>query len=122
MSDEKRRFTRVPFRVMAEMTVNNVLYSSEGINNLSTRGCLLPIEADLELGMGCHLRIFLSGTNDDLFVKVEGKIIRCEAGAVAIKFTGIESDSLFHLQNIVRYNFPDTKKIEKEISDRFGIL
>jgi len=113
MSDEKRRFTRVPFRVMAEITVNNISYSSEEINNLSISGCLLPIEADLELGTECHLRIFLSRTNDEIIVKVEGKIIRCEAGVVAIKFTGIESDSLFHLQNIVRYNYPDTENIEK---------
>ena len=35
MPDEKQRFTRVPFKVKAEMTVNDVLYSSEEINNLS---------------------------------------------------------------------------------------
>ena len=122
MSDEKRRFTRVPFRVIAELTVNNVLYSCDEINNLSISGCLLPIEADLELGMACQLRIFLSGTNDKLLIKVDGEIIRCEDGAVAIKFTGIESDTLFHLQNIVRYNYSDTEKIEKEIHDHFGIL
>jgi hypothetical protein len=117
MSDEKRRFARVPFRVIAELTVNNVLYSCDEINNLSISGCLLPIKAELELGIGCQLRIIFSGTNEELFAEVEGKIIRCKDGAVAIKFTGIEPDSLFHLQNIVRYNYPDTEKIEKEISD-----
>jgi len=121
MTDEKRRFSRVPFRVRAELTVNNVLYSCDEINNLSISGCLLPIKADLETGLGCQLKIFLSETNNDLFAKVEGKIIRCEDGAAGIKFTGIESDSLFHLQNIVRYNYPDTEKIEKEISDHMYV-
>ncbi len=122
MSDDKRRFTRVPFRVKAEMTVNDVLYSSEKINNLSLNGCLLPIEADLKLGTECHVRILLSATNSELSVQVEGKIIRCEACAVAIKFTGIEPDSLFHLQNIIRYNFENTETIEQEISNHPGLL
>jgi len=67
MTDEQRRFSRVSFRVRAEMTVNNVLYSSEEINNLSVGGCLLPI------------------------------------------------------QNIVRYNSPDTDRVEQEISNHPGL-
>lgn len=121
MPDEKRRFTRVPFEVKGEMTVNDVLYYSEKINNLSVGGCLLPIEADAETGTKCHLKIMLSGANSKLSVQVEGKIIRCEPGAVAIKFTTIEPDSLFHLQNIIRYNYPDIDKVEQEISNYPGL-
>ena len=108
---------RVPFRVRAEMTVNNILNFSEEINNLSVGGCLLPIKMDVATGIKCNLEILLSGTNSQLSVRVEGKIIRCESGAVAIKFTEIEPDSLFHLQNIVRYNCPDPDKVEQEISN-----
>ena len=43
MSEERRRFTRIPFRVKAEMTVSDVLYKAEEISNLSVGGCLLPI-------------------------------------------------------------------------------
>ncbi len=121
MTDEKRSFSRVPFRVKAEMTVNNVLYSSGEINNLSAGGCLLPIEVEIETGTKCNLKILLSGSNSELSVRVEGKIIRCESGSVAIKFTEIEPDSLFHLQNIVRYNYPDTDKIEEEIGNHTGL-
>lgn len=121
MPDEKRRFTRVPFEVKGEMTVNDVLYYSEKINNLSVGGCLLLLEADVETGTKCHLKIMLSGANSKLSVQVEGKIIRCEPGAVAIKFTTIEPDSLFHLQNIIRYNYPDTDKVEQEISNYPGL-
>ncbi len=121
MTDEKRRFSRVPFRVRAEMTVNNISYSSEEINNLSVGGCLLPIEVEVETGTKCILKVLLSGTNSELFVRVAGKIIRCESGTVAIKFTEIEPDSLFHLQNIVRYNSPDTDRVEQEISNHPGL-
>ena len=122
MPNEKRRFTRFPFKVKAEMTVNNVLYSADGINNLSIGGCLLPVRADLEPGAECDLKIILSGTHDELSVKVKGKVIRCESATVAIRFTAIEPDSLFHLRNIVRYNYPDSDKIEQEIRNHPGLL
>lgn len=121
MDDEKRRFTRIPFRVKAEMTINNRLYSAATIDNLSVGGCLLPIEADIETGTVCRLKIFLTGTNSELSVQVAGKVIRCEPGAVAIQFTAIEPDSLFHLHNIVRFNFPDTDQVEKEIKNHPGL-
>jgi len=121
MDDEKRRFARIPFRVKAEMTINNRLYSTATINNLSVGGCLLPIEADVETGTKCHLKVFLSGTNSELTVQVAGKVIRCESGAVAIKFTEIEPDSLFHLHNIIRFKFPDTEQVEKEIKNYPGL-
>ena len=121
MSDEKRRFTRIPFRVKAEVAISNVLYSSEEIDNLSVGGCLLPIDIDVATGTKCRLKIFLSGTTSDLCVQITGKIFRSESGSVAIKFTEIEPDSLFHLQNIILYNYPDTDKIEQEIRNHPGL-
>jgi hypothetical protein len=121
MTDEKRRFNRVPFRVRAVMTVNNVSYFSEEIKNLSVGGCLLPIKVNVITGAKCNLKIFLSGTNNELSVLAEGKIIRYESGVVAVKFTEIEPDSLFHLQNIVRYNCPDADKVKQELRNYSGL-
>jgi hypothetical protein len=121
MLDEKRRFTRVPFQVKAEITIDNVIYSSDKIINLSIGGCLLPLEMDAEKGTKCLLRILLDGTNSEISIKVKGEIFRCESGTVAIKFTAIGAESLFHLQNIVRYNYPDTDKIEQEIMKHPGL-
>lgn len=121
MSYEKRRFTRVPFKVKAEMTVNGVLYSVEEINNLSVGGCLLPIMEYIEPGTVCQVRILLSGISSDLSVRTDGKILRCDPGELAIKFTHIDPDSLFHLQNIVRYNSPDPELVEQEIRKNPGI-
>lgn len=117
MSEEKRRFTRIHFRVKAELTVNDVLYSAEEISNLGVGGCLLPIKADLELGTLCQVRILLSGTSSELSVGADGEVIRCDHGAIAMQFTHIDPDSLFHLQNIVRYNCLDPEKADREIRD-----
>ncbi|MBW2078282.1 MAG: PilZ domain-containing protein [Deltaproteobacteria bacterium] len=119
---EKRRFTRLPFRVKAEMTVNDVLYSAEEINNLSVGGCLLPITADLEPGSACHVRILLSGTSSELSLRVAGNVVRCDYGAIAVKFTDIDPDNLFHLQNIVRHNSSDPDAVERELRNYPGLV
>ena len=115
MSVEKRRFSRVLFRVEAEMTVNDVVYRAEEVSNISVGGCLLPITADLEVGTECHVKISLTGTTEDLSVQVDGQVLRCAPGAVAIKFIRIDLDSFCHLQNIVRFNSLDPDRVAKEI-------
>jgi len=122
MSSEKRRFSRVPFTVKVEVTVGKETYSSDIIDNLSVGGCLLPLLADLKPQKTCFMKILLSETDDGPVIKVEGKIIRCSSGTAAIKFTGIDPDSLFHLQNIIRYNYPDSDQVEKEINDHPGLV
>jgi hypothetical protein len=122
MSEEKRRFTRVPFKVEAELIIEDVTYRSDDISNLSVGGCLLPIQVNCEAGAKCHVKIRLGGTSSELTVAVEGKVLRAGPDNVAIKFTGVEVDDLFHLQNIVRYNSSDPDAVEREIRDHFGIV
>jgi hypothetical protein len=90
------------------MLANSVMYRVEEINNLSIGVCLLPIEADFEFGTKCQITVQLSGTSSELNVQVKGEVVRSSHKILAVKFTGIEFDSLFHLQNIVRYNYPDS--------------
>ncbi len=116
MLQEKRRFTRVPFKVKTEMRVGNIRYAAEGIENLSIGGCLLPIRATLDPGTSCRIRILLSGTSSDLKIKINGEITRCDRDAIAVKFTHIDPDGLFYLQGIVRYNSSDPEAVEEEIT------
>jgi hypothetical protein len=122
MSDEKRRFTRIPLKINAELTVNDVSYSIEEISNLSVGGCQLAITKDLEPETACRVKISLSGTSDEMSIMIEGEISRCDPGAVAVKFTRIDIDSLFHLHNIIRYNSPDPDTVEKEIHEHPGLV
>jgi PilZ domain-containing protein len=121
MSEERRRFTRVPFSVTAEMTLNNKAFTAKHIMNLSIGGCLLPIELDVEKGTPCVVKILLSGKSSELNVRVDGEISRCASYGAAVKFNKIDPDSLFHLQNIVRYNSPNSDLIEQEILDHPGL-
>jgi hypothetical protein len=121
MPEEKRRFTRVPFRVSAEIMANGFACRAEEILNLSVGGCLLPVKADLEPGTECHFKIMMAGTTSELCIQVKGEIMRSDAGAVAVKFTEIDAESLFHLQNIIRYNSSDYEAVDREIRYHPGL-
>jgi hypothetical protein len=122
MSKERRRFTRIPFTFMTEIKAGDTSYFTEEISNISLGGCLLKIDAKLDIGTPCHLFIRLSGESSELTVSIRGEIVRFRGGIAAVRFTGIDPDSLFHLQNIVRYNSADPDTIENEISERPGIV
>jgi len=118
MIKKKRRFSRIPFRVRAEMIVGGIKYNAEEITNLSVGGCLLPIHADLKTGSACRIKVLLSETGSEISVKVSGNVVRCSTKAVAVQFTHIDPISFFHLQNIMRYNSPNPGQFEMEKLNR----
>ena len=122
MSEDKRRFTRVPFKTKTKLTVEGKLFTADELYNLSVGGCFLPVAADMKVGAAVSLSIALSGTDTDVHVRVEGEIIRSESNGVAIKFTEIDPDSLIHLQNIIRYNAVDTEAVNEEIKKHPGLF
>lgn len=115
MTQEKRHFTRVPFRVNAELKITDTLYKIETLENLSIGGCLLPLREEIETGTPCEIIIFLTGTNPQTYLKVEGHVLRTDIDTVAVRFTHIDPDSLLHLKSIIRYNAPDPDAVEEEI-------
>ena len=122
MSDEKRRFSRFPFKMNGVLTVQENSYEIQEIENLSIGGCLLSVEEALKEGSPCNLEIILGSRGDGPVINVKAVIVRFEKGRVALKFTGIDPDSLFHLQKVAMYNASDSDKVEKEIDDHPGLV
>ncbi len=121
MTDEKRRFTRTPFKVKAEIKTSNARYCAADISNLSVGGCLLPIKADLEPGTVCQMKIILEGTGD-VCIRVKGKVVRSPPETIALQFNRIDLESLLHLQNVIRYNAPDANAVDMEIIKHPGLV
>ncbi len=122
MSEEKRRFTRVQFNMAADLTVNSNVISFSNVENLSVGGCLLVTSVRLEVGATCRFWLPLEQANPDLGVEVYGEIARCDGESVSVRFTKITPESLFHLQNIIRFNAPDPDGIDNEISEHPGLM
>lgn len=121
MTEESRKFTRIPFTMHTEMRVNGKKYKVEEITNLSVGGCLLPLDLDFSPGTECTITITLEGTTDNIAVAIDGEVVRSVPQGIAVKFVRIDPESLFHLQNIIRYNSPDADTIESEIQKHPGI-
>ncbi|MBU1568576.1 MAG: PilZ domain-containing protein, partial [Proteobacteria bacterium] len=95
------------------------VYAVDRIANLSVGGCLLEIEGNIPLGSDCKFTILLPRMAPG--VDVFGEIVRSGNGEVSLKFTRIDPENLFHLQNIIRYNAEDPDAIEEEISIHPGL-
>ena len=106
MPIEKRSESRVFFDMPAEFTVDDTVYNVRQLANLSVGGCLLNVTDDLQEGAGCHLQILIEGHPMGVKVDATGLIVRNEPEAVAMKFTLIDQESLFHLKNIIKYSLP----------------
>ena len=119
---ENRRFTRFPFPMKAELTAGDKDYEIEGFENLSIGGCLISLQEDFEPGSPCTVRIDLQMTGEKPLITVKGSIIRCKDSRIAVNFTGIDQNSLFHLQRVALYNSPEPEKVEEEIIEHPGIL
>ena len=121
MSMENRIFTRVVFDMKAELIISGQIIKIDTIDNLSIGGCLLEYDEQVQPKTACEVNILMSGTRSKLKVSLSGEIIRSETDRVAVKFIEITPDSLYHLQNIVRYNAPDVDVIEEEIRNHPGL-
>jgi len=120
MTAEKRRFSRIIFNVRARLTVGADAYTVERIVNLSVGGCQLEIDEALPVGEPCLFTIFLPRMGPG--VDVHGEIVRSSKGETGLKFTRIDPENLFHLQNIIRYNAEDPDRIEEEIKAHPGLI
>lgn len=122
MFEESRRFTRIKYGVSAIVTVDSVSFSVDSISNLGIGGVLIPCEQKFDHHTKCIFQIPMTGSSSDLCVEVKGEFVWSNGTEAAIKFTGIDPDSLMLLQNIIKYNAEDPDTIECEIEEHQGII
>ncbi len=122
MTGEKRRFSRIMFHVRASLETGTKTFDFDRITNLSVGGCLVELTdagSSLSLGQEVVFRIFLEHMSPA--VVVNGEIVRMEKREIGVRFTMIDPENLFHLQNIIRYNAENTVQIEKELKKHPGL-
>lgn len=122
MTEEKRRFSRILFDVSSSLELKECEFNFSSIANLSVGGCLVendqPVSQNL-LGQEGVFKIFTDQKVPT--VEVSGEIIRIKDKEISLKFTGIDPDSLYHLQNIIRYNADGPEQVEDELDLHPGL-
>ena len=122
MPTEKRRFSRIRPGIEVHATAGVHHYQTTRVTDLGIGGCLLGINMGLKPGDICSLGIILADPDAAPEIKVTAEAIRCQAESTALKFIGIDPDSLFHLQNLIRYNSEEPETIEEEIREHPGLI
>lgn len=115
---EKRKATRVQYRCRGILSLENGISINGQIHDLSLRGAYLtggdpPL---FQIGDRCGFQIRLSGGDDNIMVTGSAKIIRkCAEQSLAICFLDVEAQGLEQLRRIIKLNFNDDAKIDKEL-------
>ncbi len=111
---DKRRFTRVPFETQIRISTGNAVIRSSELKNIGLGGLFVFCDEFLPLKSQCVVDIELRGRASLLEIEVEAEVIRVDMDGMALRFTGIDVDSLIHLRHFIRIRAQDPEKIERE--------
>lgn len=102
--DDQRRFLRLPIRLEVQITDGATTIVSGNTRDISQEGLYVFTDKPLLRGTACQIVLLLSGPKSTLRFEVMGKVVRVDGAGMAVTFTELEMDSLFHLRNLVQYN------------------
>ena len=117
-ANEKREFTRVPFRTEVKLSAANKTIVSNDLQNISLGGAFISSEESFPPGTMCFLEIKLTGPASLLKIGVEAKVVRVEEHGMGIRFNRMDVDSLIHLRHIVKIQSEDPKEVELEYNQK----
>jgi hypothetical protein len=109
---ERRNGIRVEFETEVTVTVEGVESHYKGSSkDLSMRGVFIQTAQAPRQNTPCQVSIKLQGLEEDMVLKMEGRVVRVCADGYAIFFDSVDLDTYTHLKNIVRYNSPESDDI-----------
>ena len=115
--DEKRQFTRIPFRTEAKITTSHEVISSNSLLNISLGGAFVEVKESLPEGEPCVLSVDLIGPASLLRIHVDATVVRVEDEGIALKFTRIDLDSLVHLRHLIKIHAMDPETVDNEFTE-----
>jgi hypothetical protein len=113
--DDGRHFSRVPFRIEAEVQSEGGTFQGE-VKNLSLKGALIAVPDSHPVGEAVDVKIYLAEDEPDVVIEVEGKVVRADQEGIAVLFTKVELSSFIHLRNLVALNIGDGDAVMNELS------
>lgn len=109
-----RKFSRVPFHVVATVTAGSRSFQG-AVSDLSMNGLFLETSERLPEGDAVEIVIALAGTEPELRVAFSGRVARLTETGIGFHFEKVDLDSYTHLKNIIAYNMADPDKVLEEI-------
>ncbi len=116
--NEKREFTRVPFKTEVKLSASGKTIISNKLQNISLGGAFISSKETFPPGTMCLLEIKLIGPASLLKIGIEAKVVRTEGHGIAVKFSRIDVDSLIHLRHIVSLQSGKPNEVDLEYNQK----
>ncbi|SDR78914.1 PilZ domain-containing protein [Halopseudomonas xinjiangensis] len=114
MSDERRRFTRVPFDAETVLQ-QDALDISVQLVDISLRGLLVLRPAEWERANPNEPFLAIIDLSEGNRIRMEASLVHAEEGLVGFRCDHIDLDSISHLRRLVELNLGDEASLEREL-------
>jgi len=114
---KKRRFTRIPFRVPAQLEVRGGKLPCELVN-VSLRGALVEVAGGPVPSMGstCAVTIDLD-PGSGARIRMDGDVAHRSGTQVGIRCDELDLESVQHLRRILEFNLGDEEVVLRELGE-----
>ncbi len=116
-SDEKRRFTRIPFSATAHI-VNAMGSWYAPLVDISLKGALVEQAENWEGKIGDHylIELNLDESESDIAIRMEVEVAHMENNHIGFSCQHIGLDSITHLRRLIELNLGDDRILDRELS------
>jgi hypothetical protein len=117
--DERRDFTRVPFKSEVIVTTSSARMRGK-IKDLSLKGALVKLTGEISVGEPAEIEIFLIEPASDLSVVLGGTAVRRSHEGIGIEFSGMYLDEYERLRDAVANSLGDKRLVVEEFIRYMG--
>lgn len=119
MTIERRKRTRVPFKIKARLVAPGMKDHECETRNLSVNGVLLVGVAETKIGSLWGIELLGTLKNSSLRVRIKAKAVRTTEDGAAFAFEKMDDDCYALLQTVVIYNAKDPVAVVAEFPSQF---
>lgn len=114
---KQRRFTRIPFRVPAELEIEGERYPCSLVN-VSLKGALVELTqgAAPSTGASCAVTIDLD-PGSGARIRMDGDVAHQRGKLVGIRCDELDLESVQHLRRILEFNVGDESVVLRELGE-----
>ncbi|KGM06660.1 hypothetical protein LP43_1884 [Methylophaga thiooxydans] len=117
MTEERRRFSRIPFDAMAHInTEDGDLYVNCQVLDVSLKGLLIekPGQWQAEMYQPCHIDLLLQ--QGEIVIEMNTHVAHIDADTIGFECEQIDLDSITHLKRLVELNLGDVGLLHRELA------
>lgn len=105
--DDRRKYARVGFATRIEIIIladGKKIVLDAGSKDLSLKGVFVRTSDTFPIETSCTVNVYLSGRVDEVFLEIQGRVVRQTDTGVGIVFESMDVEAYSHLKKIVLYN------------------